>query len=532
MAYAERLKQRAGYADAENMARLNRSSSPAITPPVSIILYVHNGMPFLPEALDSVLAQTHEQFELCVVDDGSDDDTPDVLAAAAEADDRVRVQRQDPLGSDGLHHTVNNALAMTRHELIAIANADDVWREDKLERQVAVFKIEPNAGEAPIDICTHDATFIDDRGRVMHGGFSSAPSPFPGPPPRPWQFVGGNPVPNPTVMFHRSILRRIGLQELGQQHDHQFWFKATVHGCRFHSLPDRLIRYRLHDASESTSASKKQRIAETHRASATMMVERYPIEVLVPELLYCQPDDHESRAWAHSFLAATAAGAENWSLAAELWRRALASSRNPAIGSALGIAALRDGDELGALRLLGLAAGRGSVQASTVRQQPDLADSVVPQVWSGPPPLVAELVDRGNVGELEAHLPPTPVGVHPLVLSIPAPRPERSEVAAELRTRFDRRGGVLDLAVLVTTDEALAAVVQAYDQLTAGQPAPDTSSTIDGGLQIELIMVHPDELKTVELAHLMEGSELASLEEGEDEPVRLPSVQGFASSSI
>ena len=498
------------------MARPNRSSSPASKPPVSIILYVHNGMPFLPDALDSVLAQTHEQFELCVIDDGSDDETPDVLAQVSAADSRVRVQRQAPLGSDGLHHTVNNALAMTSHDLIAISNADDVWSEDKLERQVGVFASQLSPGEAPIDICMHDATFIDDRGRVMHGGFSSAPSPFPGPPPRPWQFVGGNPVPNPTVMFHRSILRRIGLQELGQQHDHQFWFKAAVHGCRFHSLPDRLIRYRLHDASESTSASKKQRITETHRASATMMVERYPIEVLIPELLYCQPDDHESLAWAHSHLAAAAAGAENWPLAAELWRRALASSRNPAIGSALGIAALRDGDDLGALRLLGLAADSGSTQASTVRQQPDLADSVVPQIWSGPPPLVAELVARGNVGDLEAQLPPTPVGVHPVVLSIPAPRPARSDVVAELRTRFDRRGGVLDLAVLVTTDDALAAVVEAYEELTAGQPAPDASSTIDGGLQIELILVHPDELQTVELAHLMEGSELASLDEGED----------------
>lgn len=468
--------------------------------PVSVVLYVHNGEPHLRLALDSIMRQTHRDFELCVVDDGSTDATAALLEDWARSDARIRVEHQEALGSDGLHHTFNNALAMTRHELIAVANADDIWMPHKLERQVAAFDTDPH-----LDVCTHDGTFIDDRGRVLHGGFRGNPSPYPAPPPRPFQFVAGNPIPNPTTMFRRSILRRIGLQELGQQHDHQFWFKATVAGCRFVGLPDRLIRYRIHSGSESTSAHKKPVIARTHRESVAMMVDRYEIEALVPELFQC-PGDAESRAWAYSMLACRAWERHNFTVAAQLWMEALGLSTDPAIAAGLGLVAVRRGDALAGHRLLRMAADGGSTFARALAERPDLAATARPSPWHGRPPAIAGLVAAGEAGEL--HQPPLSPTLTPDVVLCCEPCPSVDEVVAAIRAVFDHRGRTdLTLALIVSGAQAIETVVDAYDRLEAGDPDLARRVTTD------VIDVPEASVDSVLDAHLMEGVEVRRLVE-------------------
>ena len=110
-------------------------------PCVSVLLPVRDGAPFLREALDSVLAQTLSDFELVVVDDGSEDETPTILGSVE--DERLRVLRQERLG---LVTALSRAVAEAHAPLLARMDADDVSLPERLERQVAYLDARPEVG--------------------------------------------------------------------------------------------------------------------------------------------------------------------------------------------------------------------------------------------------------------------------------------------------------------------------------------------------------------------------------------------------
>lgn len=107
-------------------------------PLVSVIIPVYNRARLVREAVESVRAQTARDFELIVVDDGSTDDTPAVLAelAAATPHGRLTVQH---IAHDGHPGAVRNRGAeQARGRYLAFLDADDLWRPQKLERQLAL----------------------------------------------------------------------------------------------------------------------------------------------------------------------------------------------------------------------------------------------------------------------------------------------------------------------------------------------------------------------------------------------------------
>jgi glycosyltransferase involved in cell wall biosynthesis len=110
---------------------------------ISVVVPTFNRGPRVRRALESVLAQGHAEVEVIVVDDGSTDETPDVVATLAEHDPRVRYLRQDQAGVAGAR---NRGLAHARGDLIAFLDSDDRWQPWKLEFQLACLRRAPEAG--------------------------------------------------------------------------------------------------------------------------------------------------------------------------------------------------------------------------------------------------------------------------------------------------------------------------------------------------------------------------------------------------
>jgi glycosyltransferase involved in cell wall biosynthesis len=108
---------------------------------VSIVIPAFNSKRFVGEAVASVLAQTHDELELIVIDDGSTDDTAAVARAAVGGDSRGRVLS---FPNGGLPVARNRGLAEARGEFIAMLDGDDRWAPDKLEKQLRVFAAEPD----------------------------------------------------------------------------------------------------------------------------------------------------------------------------------------------------------------------------------------------------------------------------------------------------------------------------------------------------------------------------------------------------
>jgi hypothetical protein len=134
-------------------------------PKVSVVVPAYNLAHFLGRAIDSALAQDWpaEALEVIVVDDGSTDETPQVLAAYGG---RIRAVRQ-PNG--GLVRAVDRGLAEVTGDYVALLDADDEWPADRLSRHVSFLEAHPEVG-----LVHGDMTIIDADGAVLSPSFFEA----------------------------------------------------------------------------------------------------------------------------------------------------------------------------------------------------------------------------------------------------------------------------------------------------------------------------------------------------------------------
>lgn len=110
------------------------------TPPaVSILTPMKNAAPWVAETIASVRAQTFQDWEMHIIDDGSTDNSLGVAQAAAQGDARILIG-PNTTGIHGAAGTRNAGLAMARGRYIAFLDADDVWDPTKLERQIATMR--------------------------------------------------------------------------------------------------------------------------------------------------------------------------------------------------------------------------------------------------------------------------------------------------------------------------------------------------------------------------------------------------------
>lgn len=140
-------------------------------PKISVIIPNYNYGRFLRECIDSVLHQGEEDLEVLVVDNGSTDETPSVLAAIT--DPRLRTYRIDRCGAGGGR---NYGLERARGEFIAFLDADDRWRPSKLKLQVDLMMAEPSVGAVFSDFIRFNPTEILPNQFIYHPELPNIPT--------------------------------------------------------------------------------------------------------------------------------------------------------------------------------------------------------------------------------------------------------------------------------------------------------------------------------------------------------------------
>src|SRR5215467_15785951 len=129
-------------------------------PRVSAIIPAYNAARYLPQAIESVFAQTYTDWEIVLVDDGSTDDTRAVVRSYLDrAPGRFRYIYQD---NHGLPAARNEAIRNARGELLALLDADDIWMPDRLMHSIAAFE-----SDSEIGLVHGRVTRIDSEGRVI-----------------------------------------------------------------------------------------------------------------------------------------------------------------------------------------------------------------------------------------------------------------------------------------------------------------------------------------------------------------------------
>jgi glycosyltransferase involved in cell wall biosynthesis len=200
-------------------------------PAISVALSVHNGMPWLADAIASVLAQTAGDLELVVVDDGSTDATPDFLATLR--DRRLRVERHH---RRGLTRSLNRALALCAGELVARLDADDVALPERLDRQRAYLGAHPEVG-----VLGTGAREVDEGGREV--GVVTPPADDAA---LRRALIRRNPFVHSSVMMRRVLVERLGGydERLPVAQDYDLWMRMS-RLTRLGNLPEPLVVRRL-----------------------------------------------------------------------------------------------------------------------------------------------------------------------------------------------------------------------------------------------------------------------------------------------
>jgi len=195
-------------------------------PLISVIIPTYNRAWALGEALDSVLAQTYPAVELIVVDDGSTDETPDLLARYGDA---LRVLT---LENGGVSRARNHGISASTGEFIAFLDSDDRWLPDKLAEQAAFFKATPEAL-----ICQTEEIWIRNGKRVNPCKHHKKPS---------GDIFEASLhlclVSPSAVMMRRSLLEDVGLfdESLPACEDYDLWLRIA---CRYpvYTTPSPLV---------------------------------------------------------------------------------------------------------------------------------------------------------------------------------------------------------------------------------------------------------------------------------------------------
>jgi len=199
---------------------------------------VYNAEKFLPETIESVLGQTFGDFEFILVNDGSKDASLEVLQKYAEKDQRIRVVSRE---NRGIVATRNEALSLANGEFVAILDADDVCAPQRLEKQVAYLRQNPDCVAVGCRVM-----MIDPEGRPI----------------RPWCLEQTHDEIDrahlehrgPAILHSAALIRRGHLAALGYRketemiEDLDIFLRLAERG-RLANLPEVLVYYRQHPKS-------------------------------------------------------------------------------------------------------------------------------------------------------------------------------------------------------------------------------------------------------------------------------------------
>jgi len=227
-------------------------SSPE-TPLVSVVIPTYNQARYLGECIDSVLAQSYPAIEIVVVDDGSTDATPDVLAGYG---DRINHLRQS---NHGAANALNNGIRASRGAFVCWLSSDDAFTPDKVARQVVAFGADPSLGLSFMGFDTVDADgrFKADRSEIAWRHPDLLVSVF-------W----ANPINGSTVMMPRRVIESIGPfnETLRADVDAEMWFRVLERYPAAH-IPGVHLHYRVHAQALSADQSLMRRSKATVRGA-------------------------------------------------------------------------------------------------------------------------------------------------------------------------------------------------------------------------------------------------------------------------
>jgi len=207
---------------------------------VSVLIPVYKGETYLGRAVESALAQTYPNLELLIVNDGSPDNSRQVLQPYLSRPNVRYIEK----ANGGVASARNAALSVATGEYVALLDQDDAWHPQKLERQVAVLSQHPE-----VALVHADVTYIDANDTVLPRD-PYFPASVEG---RCFdRFFMANPVMACTALFRRRVVDELGGfdEAIRFSDDYDLWLRIVRHHAVAY-IDEPLAMYRVHGSNES-----------------------------------------------------------------------------------------------------------------------------------------------------------------------------------------------------------------------------------------------------------------------------------------
>jgi glycosyltransferase involved in cell wall biosynthesis len=227
-------------------------------PLLSVVMPVHNALPFLSDSIRSILAQTLSDFEFVILDDASTDGSLELLREWSRRDQRIQIyESKNQLGLAG---SSNAVVSKARAPIVARMDADDIAHPDRLRKQWDVI-----ASCADIAVVGTLCNGIDATGREVR-------------PRDRWRLVRRSvyiPFPHGSAMFRREVFDQVGgYDENSEVGEDQDLFLRMAGLGRVLTLPDVLYSYRYH-ASNATLINGARAVGENHSQNGNALAAFY-----------------------------------------------------------------------------------------------------------------------------------------------------------------------------------------------------------------------------------------------------------------
>ena len=217
-------------------------------PRVSVVTPVWNAAETLEEAVASVRAQTCDDWEMLLIDDGSADGSRGLAQNLAASDSRIKVLSWD--NNRGPAAARNAGIRAARGRYLSFLDADDLWRPEKLAHQIGYME----ETSAPFTFAALER--IDVSGRVL--GRIGAPARVDYA-----RLLRGNVIPCQTAAYDRKHFGRVEMPDLPRRQDYGLWLTLLKGGGEAHGIDEVLADWRMRPGS--LSANKLQAAAGTWR---------------------------------------------------------------------------------------------------------------------------------------------------------------------------------------------------------------------------------------------------------------------------
>ncbi len=226
---------------------------------VSVVLPAYNSSKYIEYTVSSLINQTYKNIEIIIINDGSKDNTLEIINDLAAKDSRIKVYNNS--SNHGLSYTTNKGISLAKGEYIVQADHDDLSLPNRIE--VCYNYLENNqdisgvSGRVKhIDGSKREVHTVDNRQAVVSSGWEKVNC----------EACWGGIISNPTIMYRKSITENI--KECYNvtykvSADMDFFEKTLAHGAKWVCLDNILIEYRRHSSNTSRKLVA-EKVAEKH----------------------------------------------------------------------------------------------------------------------------------------------------------------------------------------------------------------------------------------------------------------------------